>query len=136
MYCEKCGKEIKDNIKHCPNCGAVNETNAILSGSEKTKASESVEKIRYDIDFIKQKILRNVKSDKPSILANLIVLAIALTFIGIAIDRFMLAHETLYTYNGISKSEAVGQLFFAWFFLISGYALAIGDIVNWYNKSK
>ena len=27
MFCEKCGKEIKDGDKFCPYCGAENEIN-------------------------------------------------------------------------------------------------------------
>ena len=32
MFCEKCGKEIKDGDKFCPYCGAENEINKEETG--------------------------------------------------------------------------------------------------------
>ena len=107
MYCKKCGKEIDDSTIYCPNCG-------------------------NKVDGSKNESLRS----SPSIIGELVVGAIALVIIGVAIYYFNLAHETLYTVNGISSSEAPKFTTTAWGFLTVGLITAILDIASIYNKFK
>ena len=107
MYCKKCGKEIDYNTIYCPNCG-------VKIGGNKNE---------------------NFKNG-PSIIVELVVGAVALVIIGVGIYYFNLAHETLYTVNGIPSSEAPKFTTTGWGFLIVGLITAIFDIVSIYNKFK
>lgn len=72
---------------------------------------------------------------KPSPLINLILIAVAIVLFGIAIHYFVLAHETLYTANGISTREVPHQRTIAWLSLISGFIISIASIMDWHRKS-
>ena len=45
MFCTKCGKEIKEGMKHCPFCGEIvkkgNTAKAVVSSNEKKKLKKT-----------------------------------------------------------------------------------------------
>lgn len=141
MICKHCGKEIQDRSKYCIYCGNENITdNTDEKNNDSLLPNLNFDSIKQNIKTLKTKLTKNdfIKNDnntnKPPIVYNLVFLAIALILVGVAINFFVLAHETLYTYNGIPKSEAPMQSIIGWICLISGITIAIADIVNWYNK--
>ena len=112
MYCNNCGKLIEEKTMFCPYCGfRFSPDNLNASSGSST-----------------------VRKNKVNIVGNLVLFAIALVLVGIAIYYFNLAHETLYTINGIDTSEVPGQRIKAVIALISGIGIAIGTGTNLFKK--
>lgn len=133
MICKKCGKEIDSETKYCIHCGNKNIIDSDVLSNNFNNIKQNFKNLKIKLtksDFIKNES----NTSKPQIVYNLIFLAIAFILIGVAIKFFVLSHETLYTYNGIPKSEAPKQSFIGWISLISGIIIAIVDILNMYNK--
>lgn len=122
--CLRCGAFNDDEYKFCAECGS--ELNSDSTGV-KESAMAVWTKVQNAIDS---------QRGEYGILVNLVLLAIALVLIGVAIHYFVLAHETLYTINGIAVSEAPKFRAIGWILLIVGLAVAIVDGANLYDKER
>ncbi len=78
----------------------------------------------------------NTPVKRVDITPNLLGIAVSLVFAVFSIYNFNLAHETKYTFNGISLKELNDITAVAWFCLAVGITVAIVSIGSWYNKTR
>ena len=68
MFCEKCGRELKDEWKVCPKCGEP----VIKSDNEEKNIKETVERLKESVSSVDYVVINDCSKDgTEKILKNL-----------------------------------------------------------------